>query len=463
VFALSCATLLLMACGGQAPQAPQVVVQTQVVAGPTQVVVQTSAPVVVTATPEPVADDTDPNSPITVWIDSTRQPAIERYIATHPDAKDKVKFELVDRGQFPAKVLLFNNTGSGWPDVVFAEPNLVAAVADASRDFPLDLTDLVPQDIRKGFSPGALEPCILDGKLVCMRNDLAQNVMWYNKPLMEKFGYEVPTTWEDYELLGEKVAKEHPGYVIGSFGDDIAFYVYLWASRCPLTQLVTATQVYINTADPKCERAVKMVDKLLANGSISKLSFFDPGFAKLANENKVLLLPAASWFGEYIFGGKPDSLYYKTAEGQLGVALPPKWRDEEKAWTGAIGGSAWTVSKHTKNPKLAVDLVVWLTTSNDYQGTAPTYPAYMPAAQEWAKTLRGNKLYAFDPFPVLQEAASLIDPLWGSVRYDAQATSKSVLVGALSKGETLASAMPEFQKQLTELAQAQGYEVLNSR
>ena len=160
---------------------------------------------------------TDDKAPVTVWIDAARKPAADKYLATHPDKKDLVKFEIVDRGQFGAKVLLFNNAGSGWPDVVFAEPNLQQYVAAPSHNFPVDLTPLVSKDIVDKFVPGALDPCYTtDKKLICLRNDLAPNVLWYNKKLMDEFGYTVPTTWEEYIALSDKVAKEHPGYVMAS-------------------------------------------------------------------------------------------------------------------------------------------------------------------------------------------------------------------------------------------------------
>ena len=60
-----------------------------------------------------------------------------------------IKAVAVDREQFPAKVLLFNNTNQGWPDVVFAEPRLVGRVADAAHNFPLDLNRWVPADTIK--------------------------------------------------------------------------------------------------------------------------------------------------------------------------------------------------------------------------------------------------------------------------------------------------------------------------
>src|SRR5688572_25301697 len=77
---------------------------------------------VVTATPEATANPYDDTAPIVVWIDAARKPMADLWSETHADQAGLVSFEIVDRGQFPSKVLLFNNTGRGWPDAIFAEP-----------------------------------------------------------------------------------------------------------------------------------------------------------------------------------------------------------------------------------------------------------------------------------------------------------------------------------------------------
>ena len=59
------------------------------------------------------------------------------------------------------------------------------------------------------FYPGANADCTArDGKLICLRNDIAPNIFYYNVPKFEEFGYTVPTTWEEYIALAEKVAEE---------------------------------------------------------------------------------------------------------------------------------------------------------------------------------------------------------------------------------------------------------------
>ena len=204
----------------------------------------------------------DDNAPITVWIDADRQPAFDAYVKAHPDKAKLLKAVTVDREQFPAKVLLFNNTSQGWPDVVFAEPRLVGRVADDAHHFPLDLKPLVPADVLSGYT--GMDGCTFGDKVYCLRYDLAMFVFYYNKPLMDKFGYTVPTTWEEYQDLSDKLATDHPGYYLGTWGDGWTFISYFDASGCPSHELVNDSELKIDMKDPRCLRAAKLIDHMLA-------------------------------------------------------------------------------------------------------------------------------------------------------------------------------------------------------
>src|SRR5882757_5549728 len=134
-------------------------------------------------------------SEITVWADSTRLPAVQAYQKAHPDVK--MKIVTYDGGAdgstyLQSKVQLFDRTGSGWPDVVFGSPTDVTwasepTTADAQPfAAPLD-SDLVPQSTLDGFAKGSLSPCQFNDHTYCLRNDIAQVVLWYNKDLMDKW------------------------------------------------------------------------------------------------------------------------------------------------------------------------------------------------------------------------------------------------------------------------------------
>jgi multiple sugar transport system substrate-binding protein len=457
----------LTACGNATPQVivNTVVVKETAVVKETQVVESTTIvnqQTVVTATPEPTANPYNDQAPITVWIDAARKPMADLWVKTHPDQASLVKFEIVDRGQFASKVLLFNNSGSGWPDVVFAEPSIVMDVADAAHDYPGDLTPWVDQAVVSKFVPGSLDPCYTpDKKLLCLRNDLAPNVLYYDKIQMDKFGYQVPTTWEDFQALGDKVAQEHPGYVLGTADNEPTFY--MWASGCTVAHPLSVSEVVINTQDDKCVRVAKMIDHMVANGSLSNLNPFDPKYIALGNDNKILMMTCAAWCGDYVFNGT----YYKadspaTKEGRLAVALPLKWSADDKAYTGNWGGAAWMVSKHTENPKLAVSIAVYMTTDIDVTQIVGTMPAYGPAADAWAKKLDSSKLYASNPYSIMKQAAGMVNPNFTDVvRYSLGEGFKPFLTAVEQKKPTV-DTLKDVQTALVDLAQKEGYDVKTS-
>jgi len=390
---------------------------------------------------------------LVVFTDATRLPGFQLYAKTHPGVHLQIK--TVDMGSFPTKVLLFNRTGAGWPDVVFTGgPNQVAALSTPQYGYTADLTPLVPASTIANFAPGSLSQCRFNGKLYCLRNDIAQEVLWYNAKLMKQFGYTVPATWEQYQALGLRVAKEHPGYLMGGVGDFSALYTYYWASGCPITELTGAASVRINLSDGTCTRVTTLLDSLLAARSIARVGPFDPTFIAAATQDKLLMIEEASWFGEYVF--KPT---YKTPKGEIAVAPPLRWAAETTAWTSGHGGGAYFVSAHSTYPQAAADVAVWMSTNNAYQATAPTYPAYTPAANAWSVAVGRDPFYASNPVPALKQAASLIRPTWGFVRYDAESTFNTTVAAPVTRGQSVASTISAFQTHLEQLARIAGYSV----
>ena len=68
---------------------------------------------------------------ITVWADATRQPAVEAFIAAHPEVP--VNLVLDDgssgaSGTFQTKISLADQANEGWPDVVFSTQNNLSLI-----------------------------------------------------------------------------------------------------------------------------------------------------------------------------------------------------------------------------------------------------------------------------------------------------------------------------------------------
>lgn len=420
------------------------------------------------ATPPPASTASSPGafkpadqkagSAITVWADATRVPGIKAYEKAHPGVKIEIVTYSGDANganDLQTKVQLFDRSGSGWPDVAFtANVNDGSWAAQGKTPYAAPLNqDIVPQSTLNGFAAGANVPCTFGGNTYCLRNDLAQGVLWYNQSLMKTFGYTVPTTWEQYQALGEKVAKEHPGYVVGTAGDAWAEEVYFWASQCPASTATGDKRVKVNLRDAKCTRMASLLDDLIAKGSVSKDTVFGANFIK-SRASKVLMLPGPSWYGQTLFNST-----FKTPAGQIAAAAPLKFAGDASATTGNVGGGLWFVSSHSHNLKASADLVTWMTTSSDYQATAGTYPAYKQAATAWLANQKKTGYFANDVGPVLQAAAGQIWLGWASTQYSQEAIYASTVVPALNAGKTITETLGGWQNVITDKAKSLGYTV----
>ncbi|MDV9172490.1 extracellular solute-binding protein [Streptomyces sp. W16] len=402
-------------------------------------------------------------SQITVWADSTRLPSVQAYQKSHPDVK--MKIVTYDGGAdgstyLQSKVQLFDRTGSGWPDVVFGNPTDVTWASEATkpgaRPFAAPLDEkLVPQSTLDGFAKGSLTPCQFGGHTYCMRNDIAQVLLWYNKSLMDKWGYKVPTTWQEYEALGKQVAKEHPGYLVGSVGDTNSHESYFWSGQCPAFDLVKPDTLRTDLQDPKCTRMAKLLDNLISAKAVATQGFFSQGFAKNSG-GKVLMAYGPSWYGQYLFKAG-----FKTPARQIAAAPPLAWEGESTTATGNVGGGVWMVSSHSANLKSSSDLVTWLTTSDENQATAPTYPAYTQAAKAWLANPANKDYFANDVSGPFEQAANEVWTGWSNTRFSDSTAWSSIVLPALTAGKSLTETLPAWQQEIAGEAKTQGYKVVD--
>ncbi|HEY3610859.1 MAG TPA: extracellular solute-binding protein [Pseudonocardiaceae bacterium] len=394
---------------------------------------------------------------ITVWVDSTRLAAAQLYQKEHPGVPMKiVTYDGDANGSnyLQTKVSLFNRTRSGWPDIVFSsQNNEVSWAVPAGFTAPLN-KNLVPAALLAGWAPGANNPCTVDGTLYCLRNDLSQTVLWYNATLMTQWGYQVPTTWEQYQALGQKVAVEHPGYLVGAAGDTFTPEIYLWAAKCGANHITGPKAVTVNTTGPDCTRMAALLDTLIKNHTLSTSSVFSSDFDK-NDAGKILMMPGPSWYGGSLFQGT-----FKVPAGQVAVAPMPQWSGEATPSVGNVGGGTWLVSAHSTNLKAAIAFLTWVTTSDDYQAKiAPGYPAYAPAATAWLANQAATGYYANDIARPLQAAAGQVWSGWGYGQFSQEAIWAATITPGLTAGKTIVSMLPAWHDAVVNYARTDGYQV----
>ncbi|MFF7652120.1 ABC transporter substrate-binding protein [Streptomyces sp. NPDC007983] len=394
---------------------------------------------------------------LTVWVDSSRLAAAKLYQKRHPSVKmDIATYDGDANGSnyLRTKVSLFNRTGHGWPDVAFSSQNNETSWAvQAGFTAPLN-KGLIPHSTLANWAKGANDPCTAGRTLYCLRNDLAQTVLWYNAVLMKKWGYQVPTTWEQYEALGRKVATEHPGYLVGSAGDAFTPEIYLRAGKCGANRITGRQAVTVDATGPRCERMASLLDTLVKNKALSLSSVFSSDFGKNAAD-KILMMPGPSWYGGSLFRGT-----FKTPAHQIAVAPMPQWSGDSRPSVGNVGGGTWLLSAHSAHLKAATAFLIWVATSDDYQGTtAPGYPAYAPAARTWLARQASSGYYAGDITRPVRTAANQVWPGWGYGQFSQEAIWAATVTPGLTAGKSIVSMLPAWENAIVNYARVDGYKV----
>ncbi|MCS5717685.1 ABC transporter substrate-binding protein [Herbiconiux sp. CPCC 205763] len=379
----------------------------------------------------------DSGGKLVVWVDSARQAQAEAYA----EAQGASNFDIVvvDAAQLQSKLSQVKDDASSRPDVVFT-PNSDAPAIAGKFDLVQDLSGLVDDKVKDGFG-STLSACTSNGVIDCLPQDVATVVLWYNKPLMDQFGYTVPTTWTEYAQLGEKVATEHPGYVMGSCADWACPNVFYRSNQCTGVSSNDGVDAVVNLAsDPNCTEVTDMLDPLIKNKSIATLGPFDTDFATVMTDDKLLMMPGFIWF--------PGALFKdKVPNGSMAAAPLPLWDNGVKGTAASVGGQ-WFVVKQSSRQQAGLDFIEHQTTDLDLLASLDGGPAYGPARDAWAQAQGKSPVYAEDPSPTLVSAFDDIKDVDFYVEpgFDLLTSFSNTVGPAIKGGDTIAANMDAWQK-----------------
>lgn len=390
-----------------------------------------------------------------LWVDTPRVPQAEEY-KKEMAGKVDIKIEVIAQADAQTKIALHNSTKSGWPDVIFGTAADTAQFLDPGNGYAADLTDLVSKDIFDGFGEGNSD-CLFDGKYYCLKNDLANTVLWYNTKIFSELGLKVPTTMEEFAATAMQL--KGTGYVAGAIGDQGYYAEFLQSSECPLADITAPNVVRIAPNDPKCTRVADLVQPLVDAKVLDTRSSFDAGFiADVAKQDKVAMTLGPSWFGDFVI--RPEASWGVPA-GEIAAANMPAWGTGDDNRSGAWGGGVFTVSAHSKFPQAAADAAVWMTTS-DWMATAettPTFPAYGPANKLWEARISKDPYYANNVYEAMADGAPKISQVDRPVRFAFIGQIGTVLQADINSGKSLKTALDDYATSLQQLAPSSGYKV----
>lgn len=243
------------------------------------------------------------------------------------------------------------------------------------------LIDLKPysKGVEKEHFPSIVANNTADGKLIAMPWFTDAGLLYYRKDLLEKHGEKAPTTWEELAATAKKIQDaerkagnaDMQGFVFQAKayeGLTCDAVEWLWSYG---GGNVVDDKGNITVNNPKAAKALNTAASWI--GTIAPTGVLNYGEEDargvFQSGNAVFM---RNWPYAWSLGNGKDS---KIA-GKIGVsALPKGGADGKNAAT--LGGWQLAVSKYSKNPKEAADLVMYMT-SKEIQKERAIKGSYNP-------------------------------------------------------------------------------------
>jgi multiple sugar transport system substrate-binding protein len=407
-------------------------------------------------------------APLVVWYDAARAAYVSEYKATHPHANIKWVLYSGDSngdGTLQSKFALYNRVG--WktgvaPDVVFDEENYEAGwLGEQPFNDLLDLKRYLPKKVWS--KDEGLGDCMINGKLLCLRNDNAANVLWVNTKLWSQFfpNQAPPTTWAQYAADGRALVKNHPGYYIGEFGQPWDAETYLWGNECPINEAIGDRVLLDNPNSPNCTTIAHLIDS--ARGAFTKDGPFTTAWVNDKTAQHMVMDVGAIWQGGAIY---PSGSSSEGPGTNVMQAYPPPVATNGAHVTGSIGGGLWMVLSHTKQPKAAAALVEYMVTSPKIQANPKVtqgLPAYAPDQDAWLKSLDGVFANPKATEAAIKQAAGEIWTGWSPVPWSVESIFGNTVTPGLVSGGSFTSGLQTLAANIKSAAQSAGWQVKTKR
>lgn len=394
---------------------------------------------------------------LNVWSDPARLGLFEGYDAA--DNGVSLNITTVAGSDLVAKMQLSLQSGADVPDVIFMpRVDMTAQLSTRRSNYLMDLTDLVSQDLLDGYYTNANSTCLINGKLLCLRNDIAHNVLWYDKTAMRELGLSVPETWGEFRQLGADLSAMGQGHFLGSSVEPWTLMAILMSSGCEVAVPVEGAEntLSINLSSEACVRASTLIDEMITDGSLLPIGPFDPETVEKAQQNLLPLMIGPTWFGQHVIQPR-----YEVPAGRVSAAVPPRWDDQTQPLTWGWGGGTYGMWRNTEHPAEALELVVYASTDIGAQSAATTLPGYRPAAEAWTEKMVEEGYFADgqEVADALLEAAEFSHPNYGPLRFRVVDAFGKVSVPRIANGETFSATIEDLEAELRNIAKLNQYKI----
>lgn len=351
------------------------------------------------------------------------------------------------------------SAGKGAPDVTMLEDPTVEQFA--IEDGLVDLSEFGADKYADDFAPGPWNKVQYDGKPFALPIDSGPEVFFYNKAVFDKAGVkEPPKTWDEYYQDAKKI-RAAGAYITNNAGDKNSYQPFTaqaWQAGAKPWKVEGEKITIDMTKDAGMKRYIDFQQKLIDEDLVdTKIANWSDDWNRGLNDGSIASLTIGAWMPTNLESGAPDQ------KGNWRVASLPQW-EEGQTVSAEDGGSALVIPKQSKNKANAWKFVDFMTHGDGAQVMADngTFPSLKKILNSNDFTSKKNEYFGGQEVnKVLTEAANRKVTKFQYLPYNpfAQSTYGDSIGRAYLKQTTLEKAFEDYQKQLVDHGNQQGYKV----
>ncbi|WP_382308643.1 ABC transporter substrate-binding protein [Herbiconiux sp. UC225_62] len=392
---------------------------------------------------------------ITYW---SWTPSAEAQVAAFEKAYPNVDVKYVNAGTNTDEYTKLQNAitaGSGAPDV--AQVEYYAIPQFALSDSLVDLSSYGFADLEDDYSAGPWSSVAFDGKIYGLPQDSGPMAMFYNKTVFDKYGIEVPTTYDQYIAAAQKLHAADPNaYITNDTGDAGFTTSMIWqAGGQPFT--AEGTDVSINLQDDGSKKWADTWNQLNENKLLSSVPGWSDEWYKALGDGTIATLLTGAWMPGVLESSVPQ------ASGDWRVAPMPTY--DGTPVTAENGGGGQVVLKQSKNQALAAGFLKWLNSDPESikvfleSGGFPSTTADLESKDFLAETPEYFGGQAINE--TLVDASKNVPSGWHYLPYQVYANSifGDTVGQAYKNGSDLNEGLQTWQDQLVDYGNQQGFTV----
>jgi trehalose/maltose transport system substrate-binding protein len=265
------------------------------------------------------------------------------------------------------------------------------------KDHLLDLKKY-SKGVEKEHFPAIVANNTVDGKLLAMPWFTDAGLLFYRKDLLEKYGAQAPSTWEDLAATAKKIQDaeraagnaDFQGFVFQAKAyEGLTCNAVEWISSYGGGNIVDASgKITIN--NPQAAKALTTAASWIGTIAPKGVLNFSEEEARgvFQNGNAAFM---RNWPYAWSLANGADS----KIKGKIGVAPLPKGGAGGKN-AATLGGWQLAVSKYSKNPEAAASLVMYMTSAQVQKDRAikGSYNPTIPALYKDKAVLEANPFFA---------------------------------------------------------------------